>query len=66
MELRSHGERQQDAIADALQELLCCEQNEQQAYLAIVGAIDSWLNYHQDELDKWNALKKKVTGSQAW
>ena len=66
METYNHDEAQQNAIADALQELLCSENNENKAYSAIVGAIDSWLNYHQDELDKWKALKRKVTSSQGW
>jgi hypothetical protein len=65
MKPSSHDEAQQDAISDALQELLCGDQGAAGGYAAIVGAIDSWLNYHQDELNKWQALKSKVTGNQS-
>ena len=52
---------QQEAISEALQELCCGDDGVTRAHEAIVGAIDLWLNYHEDEAYKWRELKKKVT-----
>lgn len=51
---------QVDSIAEALQELMASEDDCAAAHKALVLAIDYWLNYHQSEMDKWKALRRKV------
>lgn len=58
---KEHDQRQEDAIGDALQELICNEESCDKAHESIVKAINVWLNYHQDELTKWKRLMGKVT-----
>jgi hypothetical protein len=58
-----HKKAQEEAIGEALMELLGCSGGSSEAaYEAIVAAIDGWLKYHQTEMNKWKALLQMVTG----
>lgn len=49
-----------EAISDALQELICREDGESDAYEALCYAIDTWVDYHSKELGKWETLQDLV------
>ena len=53
-------QQQVDAIADALQELLQGDNGEEEAYQAVLAAIDSWLSYFSKEEDKWFRLRQRL------
>lgn len=56
------NKEQEEAIATALSELICEGDNaSENAYAAIVRAIDSWLIYHATEKQKWQILREKIT-----
>ena len=59
----SHKINCAEAIADALQELVCCEDGETDAYKALRYSVDTWVNYHAKELGKWKALQQCVKRS---
>jgi phosphoenolpyruvate-protein kinase (PTS system EI component) len=59
----SWKQRQSDAIADALHELLSdpsMEQGVEDAVKAIDSAIDAWLDYFDSEKEKWHQLKTRL------
>lgn len=56
----THFKQQQGVISETLCELMCNEDDCDQAYGAIVAAIDEWLSYHEKEAQKWRTLRGKV------
>lgn len=56
-----HYKAQVDAIAEALQELVCgSDDSVEKALGAIDAAIDSWLDYFDTEREKWFQLKTRL------
>ena len=55
-----HQKNQQEAIAEVLSELLSSRDDCDLAHRAIVGAIDDWLAYYEQEARKWRALRGKI------
>lgn len=49
-----------DALADTLQELVCNEDTATKAKQVLADAVNSWYDYHYQELEKWAALKRLV------
>lgn len=60
----SHFKQQQEAISEALCELMCSEDSCGQAHSAIIAAIDEWLSYHEKEAQKWQTLRGKVAATE--
>lgn len=55
METEWH-KQQVEHLSDAFSELLS-DDDPHLARKAIAEAIESWVDYHKKELDKWNALR---------
>jgi uncharacterized protein YoaH (UPF0181 family) len=62
----THFKQQQEAISEALWELMCNEDSCDQAHNAIAAAIDEWLSYHEKEVQKWRTLRGKVAAAEGW
>ena len=55
-----HYKAQVEAIAEALQELVCSpDDGVEKALGAIDAAIDTWLDYFETEREKWFQLKTR-------
>jgi hypothetical protein len=60
--LNSHLKQQQEAIGEALCELMCDQDDCNQAYGVIIDAVEEWVTYHEKEARKWRALRISLQG----
>lgn len=49
-----------DALAETLQELMANEDTATKAKQSLAAAVNSWYDYHYQELEKWTTLKRLI------
>jgi hypothetical protein len=54
--------QQQEAISEALCELMCNQDDCSQAYGLILGAVEEWAAHHEKEARKWRMLHVSLQG----
>jgi hypothetical protein len=60
--MNEHLRLQQEAIGEALSELMCNQDDCSQAYGLILGAVEEWAAYHEKEAQKWRMLYISLQG----
>lgn len=60
--MTNHLQNQQEAIAEALNELMAENDGHEKAKQAIDGAIEEWIVYYETEAKKWRDLRALLNG----